>query len=732
MPTSNQGYVDPFDNPAFDPTVPQVRPPQAGPVAQTDYVDPFDDPSFNMQPPVKPAPRAEGSLGPEEMAMFQGLTFGFGDEIIGGVRSMMPGSPPYSETVDQERKAYQQYSDENPWKSLGYEAVGGAPWALLSGGASAAGTVARGAGKVYDAGKRLFKVGDRGMDEAAELFGGPAGQSITNGATSLGQRVTGGLLGAGAEGALSGAGHADGDIKDRLQGAGIGFGIGAGVGAAAPLVADGVRGVTRMAQDATGLFPKTTAERKILQQFERDRALPRDVKGDMEFAGDERQKPEIMADYLPGGNVSSLTEALAQKMGPTKQAARELMDSRTDGQSERVLTDLRDVFGKKMNYFDKFDKLVEDRATVAKKDYDTAYAVGEVNDDQIKDLLGRLPPKVFSSAKEILKLEGRSMPDAFIKDAEGNLVSNPAFVPTVEYLDLVKRGIDNAIDSETNTGKVSTLGRAYAKTKDQLLTRLDEVVPEYATARKNFRDPSQMIDAMKLGQDIFKERAEKTQRNIADMNDNEKEAFIIGVSDALVKRVDDVSTGRDVTQTLWKNETQKKQIREAIAAVEPDEDQADVLFERLERMMDREREMVATRNRMHGGSQTAPRTEAINDFNRVIPAGIAELASGGTGAGAAVNAIGTMFKRGGLLSRHDAINDEAGSILLASTPEAREAAFARLLGRQDKMAGNARGVGQVGDALANLIAQEAGQQAGVYANGRPVYGLLNVPEKKRY
>lgn len=728
MPTSN--FVDPFDNPGFDPQAPQPRPAQQAQPAQGGFVDPFDDPTFRLIPPVKPVEAPEGTFGPEGMALFQGLTFGFGDEIIGGVRSTF-GSTPYDEAVDQERKAYQQYTDAHPWKAMGWEMAGGAPWALLSGGASAAGSVARGAKTVYQGGKNLFRTGGKAVDEATELFGGPPIKALEDGVTTLGQRVAGGILGASAEGALSGAGNADGDLKDRLKGAGVGATVGATVGAAMPLVAQGARGATRVFEDATGIAPGKTAERKILQQFERDRTRPEYVQGDMEVARADGVKPEIIADYLPGGNVSGLTEALGQKMGPTKQAARDLMDARADGQSERVLGDLRSVFGDRMNYFDKFDQLVADRAKAAKTDYEKAYGVGEVKDDDINKILRRLPREVFDRTKEHLRLEGKRMPQAFRTDEAGNSVPNEKFVPTVEYIDHVKRGIDSVIEAETDAlGKVSSRGRDYVRIKDSLLGRLDELVPDYAAARKNFRDPSQMLDAMKLGQDIFKERAEKTARTIADMNDNEKEAYIIGVSDALVKRVDDVSTGRDVTQALWKNDTQKKQIREAIAAVEPDEDKAEVLFDSLERMMQREREMAATRNRIHSGSQTAPRTDAINDFNRIIPAGVAELASGGTGAGAAVNAVGSLFKRGGLLSRHDAINDEAGQMLYASTPEAQEAVFKRLTGRQEKMDTNAFRFGLLGDTVSNLAAQEAGRDAGAYIDGRPVRGLLNVPAKR--
>lgn len=56
-------------------------------------------------------------------------TFGFGDEIQAGIRSMMPGSPTYKELRDQERKANDAASTANPWSYMGGNVVAALPQA---------------------------------------------------------------------------------------------------------------------------------------------------------------------------------------------------------------------------------------------------------------------------------------------------------------------------------------------------------------------------------------------------------------------------------------------------------------------------------------------------------------------------------------------------------------------------------------------------------------------------
>lgn len=147
----------------------------------------------------------------------QGTTFGWGDEmrgaVQGGLAAMQGGDfgSVYNQTVDEARNALQHERNVNPWGSVAAEVAGGI----------ATGT-------------------------------GAGGQLAGKGAT-LGMRaLTSGAVGAG-QGAIYGAGAADGDLLDRSNGALIGGGIGGVVGAAVPLVSNAIAQAGQRGQQAAVL-----------------------------------------------------------------------------------------------------------------------------------------------------------------------------------------------------------------------------------------------------------------------------------------------------------------------------------------------------------------------------------------------------------------------------------------------------------------------------------------------
>ena len=80
-----------------------------------------------------------------------------------------------------------------------------------------------------------------------------------------------------------------------------------------------------------------------------------------------------------------------------------------------------------------------------------------------------------------------------VKAAINDIETEPAFKEefknlttkdSLAYWDLVKRALDERVGNKTNiSGKVSNTGRLTNKTKDALVQKLDEIVPEYEAAR---------------------------------------------------------------------------------------------------------------------------------------------------------------------------------------------------------------------------------------------------------
>ena len=155
----------------------------------------------------------------------QGTTFGWSDEmrgaVQGGLAAMQGGDfgSVYDQTVDESRNALQHERNVNPWGSTGAE-IGGALATTYLGG------------------------------KALAPLAGTVGLSAPT--TLLGRVIAGGVSG-GGQGALYGAGAADGDLADRGKGALIGGSIGGAVGAAVPLVSNAVAQAGQRGQQAAVL-----------------------------------------------------------------------------------------------------------------------------------------------------------------------------------------------------------------------------------------------------------------------------------------------------------------------------------------------------------------------------------------------------------------------------------------------------------------------------------------------
>ncbi|MDR9827037.1 hypothetical protein RCJ22_15610 [Vibrio sp. FNV 38] len=133
----------------------------------------------------------------------QGATFGFSDEILGGIRSLL-GEESYQEARDKLRAQSSELREENPSTYLGGELLGSMGVALPAAAPRAGATFAQNAG-------RLAGVGA-------------------------------------AEGALSGLGASEADlVEGDFAGAALDTGIGAAIGGvAAPVLGGAVDGVTRV------------------------------------------------------------------------------------------------------------------------------------------------------------------------------------------------------------------------------------------------------------------------------------------------------------------------------------------------------------------------------------------------------------------------------------------------------------------------------------------------------
>lgn len=94
----------------------------------------------------------------------QGLTFGFGDELTAGARSLF-GRTPYDTALAEERAGLEKYREDHPMMAMGAELAGSLPTALIPGLGAA--RLAQGAAQVAQGANRFGTVMRAGAAPAA-------------------------------------------------------------------------------------------------------------------------------------------------------------------------------------------------------------------------------------------------------------------------------------------------------------------------------------------------------------------------------------------------------------------------------------------------------------------------------------------------------------------------------------------------------------------------------------
>lgn len=540
-------------------------------------------------------------------AVIQGGTFGLSDEIAGAgaaagrwLRNLTedsgvtPGQA-YDKTVEGLRGEQKRFHAENPVTAGGLEIAGALATAPVSLAAGAARVVAN----------PLMNVAKQAMTGAA--LGGAAG-----------------------------AGHAEGGLGERLDGAGTGAAAGGIIGGAAPLVASAASKVAGPVLNILGLRnADKAATDQILRAFERDGVSIADAQAKLQAWQKAGAKPEMLAE-LGGENVKQLAATVANVPGGGKAAAQVAMTERTEGQGARIYEDLNKTLKPEL-FHEAEDKIV---ARLRSKDvrdlYDDAYAAGpSIRSPEVNAILetpaGR---QAFRRAVNLMRNEQLPIGPT---DATGM-----ARGLSTQTLDYVKRGLDDMIGVNVRAGEKNNV-RILQGLKERLVHEVDIANPAYAKARAEYAGDAEVLNALRSGREFLKSDPEQIALAVKNMSTAERWAHDTGVARALKDIIDRTQDGADATRRIFGNTAMRDKIRAAI----PDEK----AFGQLESALNREAEMAAT-NRMvspRAGSQTA-RLQAGMDDMKSDPVGswIDKMSSGlhPSAAQSALNVARDFYRRG--------------------------------------------------------------------------------------
>lgn len=578
---------------------------------------------------------ARGTIG-------QGLAMGAGDELEASARSLISGTP-YEQELAKVRSEIAIAKVERPKLMLGAELTGAvlpaAATALVPGmQAAAPATAARTAGL------------------AAQIARGAGTGAVVGGGT----------------GAFEGFWKADDNsatarLDKAAEGAVTGGLFGGALGGAFPAVAGAYKAATAApemlaAERATSLLAKDQMTPDQLMQA----YLARQTAG---------VKPEIPAEVMArGGNVMSQTRLLAQSPGATRGQIGEFLEQRTLGQQERLGADIEAALGgQQKNIFTSLDDLAATRMKQAAPLYQKVDPLSAAS-AQMDELLKKVPSNVFSELEAVAQIKGTSpAPIIGMTEKGGKTIARDY---TYAEIDSIQKALDDQVSSLYRLGK-NNQAKVYQDLRDEIIG-IAEKNPDYRQARAIWADTKAAERAMAEGQNIFKQRAEMTERRLGNMSQADKDSYLVGVFDAFQNVMLGKAVDRDVT-SAFRTGKAKMQMEAAIKGVTDDPVAAQAITNRLFTNIEREAKMAKTKNILTGGSQTAPmQLEQQSYLAALSPmAGFARDVATGNAPNALsrmVSGIGEKISKGGTQARVEQTNAELSKLLFAkSAPELKAA-----------------------------------------------------------
>jgi hypothetical protein len=521
--------------------------------------------------------QAAGAVLPGGLSSFlQGLSFNTSEEATAALRSLFGGTP-YETALEQERANLALYREQNPIRAGAFEVAGAIPTAIAAGLAAPA------------TGGASAAAGAANVARAAGM-----GARIAQGAR------TGAVTGT-ATGALQGFGEGEGGLGERLSsaagGAALGGAAGGVVGGVAPLAVDRLQAAYR---GIRGGAPE--AERRL------GGIAPGTAAADIEAAIAARQagvpgQPVTLAERL-GEQGMTAAEALAQAPGATRQTAADLLRARTAGAGERVDAGLRAVFGDVEDAYERSLALRAQRQQDAVPAYQRAFASARpVAEGELAETVERIPTRYRNRAERRAREEAQAV---------GETV-NFRGAPTARDLHYLKMGLDQEIDTLFRGGDVGA-ANLLKPFRERIVGTLDDITKVdgrslYQEARALYAEPSALLRAQKLGQDVFSPsmRPQDLRDRLAKMNPDELAEFSNGLMSKIREQISKVKGERNIVNSFFGDARQKELIRTALEAVAGNKDAGKLKYELLRRFLETETGMRGFQSQVLGGSATARR-----------------------------------------------------------------------------------------------------------------------------
>ena len=431
---------------------------------------------------------------------YQGLTFGFGDELIdlptAAIVAALTGQK-YSDVLQEARDISRENIAKDwqqaPITSAVANIAGGVPFGLAAAGKNVAVKGLQGLDKISDAAK-VRKIADA-ITNAGKASSGWAATGNRLQRAGKGMAIGSGL------GAIAGAGSGGDTIEERFASTGLGAGIGSVVGGISGAVSRGAPSVQSVAKKAASQASTNRAEDEFLRQL-----LMRPDLSDMQKqamvlqglskkTGIELTLPEMLAqtDIDPLLAQQSKLVKSPETAGAAQALLQRRMGNPVAGQPGQIVSGLQNVSQQLApgSYDDLAQglmvqgkagaqRITSDLSSRARPFYEVAYSKS-VPENELASLVTSENGPIIKNAIQ-----------AAIKDERfaGRLQGKP--LNSVEVLDAAKRIIDERVRAGANPAAPFDT-KAYTSAVNSLRQSMINAAPEYGQALSVYSGNSDVL-----------------------------------------------------------------------------------------------------------------------------------------------------------------------------------------------------------------------------------------------
>lgn len=287
---------------------------------------------------------------------------------------------------------------------------------------------------------------------------------------------------------------------------------------------------------------ESPAQRRVLDMLQEQRRSPADVVAGVRG----QQKMGIPAMAMDDPALRSTADNVLPETGlQNSTTILQRLKDRAAGLEERV-TDQVNQNLKPDDFFEKEQQLLDDLYGNSKPLYEKAYTQFPTIKSKVLNALLNTPDgkKAVKSALREMRNSGKKIGK---QDAMGMVTS-----PSLEFLDRVKRGLDDLITKEEGHGmnyKATSLGKSMRSLRDALRDEMDTATTVkggnslYKAAREQYAGDLEVLDALRSGRDEFnKLQPQQLDKLMAGMSFAEKDAFRTGVAQNLFETLQSPTT----------------------------------------------------------------------------------------------------------------------------------------------------------------------------------------------